>query len=541
MKVQFKALPSNSPSLFPEDIFGKIPANHPVRLVNQVVDDLNLEHILKLYKGGGTTSYHPRMLIKVLFYGYLSNIYSCRKIEKALQENIYFMWLSGNSTPDYRTINYFRGKRLKGVIQALFGDIVRMLHELEYVSLRVQYIDGTKIESASGRYTFVWKKSIEKNKAKLETNIASVLADIDAQIKQDQSELNRDETPKPINSSELKKKMDQLNVDIQEQSKATQKQLKKLEKDYLPRLEKYEQQLEILGDRNSYSKTDPDAVFMRMKEDHMKNGQLKPAYNAQISTENQFITQYSIHQTTADTVTLASHLESFEQQYQTQSEEVVADAGYGSEQNYELMEGKGIVSYVKYNYFHMEQKKKQQSNPFLVQNLFYNAQEDFLVCPAGQKLTLWKQAERTSSNGYVSQVSIYRAQRCEGCPMRGQCHKAEGNRTIEINHRLAQLKAQVKERLLSEKGLYHRSKRPVEVEAVFGQLKSNNKFTRFTMRGLDKVGIEFALMAIAHNLRKWVKRRNNMSINSSINNKKVWKTDNIYIVAKIYDEYDNAA
>lgn len=541
MKVQFKALPSNSPSLFPEDIFAKIPSNHPVRLVNQVVDDLNLDHIIKLYKGGGTTSYHPRMLIKVLFYAYLSNIYSCRKIEKALQENIYFMWLSGNSTPDYRTINYFRGKRLKGVIQTLFGDIVRMLHELEYVSLKVQYIDGTKIESASGRYTFVWKKSVEKNKAKLEANIASVLADIDSQIKQDQSELNSDETPKPIDSSELKKKMDQLNANIQEKSKATQKQLKKLEEDYLPRLEKYEHQLEILGDRNSYSKTDPDAVFMRMKEDHMKNGQLKPAYNAQISTENQFITQYSIHQTTADTVTLASHLESFEHQYQTQSEEVVADAGYGSEQNYELMEGKGIVPYVKYNYFHMEQKRKQQSNPFLVQNLFYNAQEDFLVCPAGQKLTLWKQAERTSTNGYVSQVSIYRAQRCEGCPMRGQCHKAEGNRTIEINHRLNQLKAQAKERLLSDKGLYHRSKRPVEVEAVFGQLKSNNKFNRFTMRGLDKVDIELALMAIAHNLRKWVKMRKSKPVNPPIDNKTAQKTVNSYIIVKIHAQSKHAA
>lgn len=541
MKVQFKALPSNSPSLFPEDIFAKIPSNHPVRLVNQVVDDLNLDHIIKLYKGGGTTSYHPRMLIKVLFYAYLSNIYSCRKIEKALQENIYFMWLSGNSTPDYRTINYFRGKRLKGVIQTLFGDIVRMLHELEYVSLKVQYIDGTKIESASGRYTFVWKKSVEKNKAKLEANIASVLADIDSQIKQDQSELNSDETPKPIDSSELKKKMDQLNANIQEKSKATQKQLKKLEEDYLPRLEKYEHQLEILGDRNSYSKTDQDAVFMRMKEDHMKNGQLKPAYNAQISTENQFITQYSIHQTTADTVTLASHLESFEHQYQTQSEEVVADAGYGSEQNYELMEGKGIVPYVKYNYFHMEQKRKQQSNPFLVQNLFYNAQEDFLVCPAGQKLTLWKQAERTSTNGYVSQVSIYRAQRCEGCPMRGQCHKAEGNRTIEINHRLNQLKAQAKERLLSDKGLYHRSKRPVEVEAVFGQLKSNNKFNRFTMRGLDKVDIEFALMAIAHNLRKWVKMRKSKPVNPPIDNKTAQKTVNSYIIVKIHAQSKHAA
>jgi transposase len=541
MKVQFKALPSNSPNLFPENIFDKISANHPARLVNQVVDELNLDSVIKLYKGGGTTSYHPRMLIKVLFYAYLSNIYSCRKIEKALQENIYFMWLSGNSTPDYRTINYFRGKRLKGIIQSLFSDIVRMLHELEYVSLKVQYIDGTKIESASGRYTFVWKKSVEKNKCKLEMNIASVLADIDSQIKQDQSELNKVESSKPIDSIELKKKMVQLNTNLKERSKATSKQLKKLEEDYLPRLQKYEEQLEILGDRNSYSKTDTDAVFMRMKDDHMKNGQLKPAYNTQISTENQFITQYSIHQTTADTITLESHLESFEAQYHRQSEEIVADAGYGSEQNYELMEGKGLVSYVKYNYFHMDQKRKQETNPFLVQNLFYNAQEDFLVCPAGQKLSLWKQAERTSTNGYVGRVSIYQAQRCEGCPMRGQCHKAQGNRTIEINHRLAQLKAQARERLLSEKGLYHRSKRPVEVEAVFGQLKSNNKFNRFTMRGLEKVDIEFALMAIAHNLRKWAKKAKNTAHIPPCNDKNRSITSNKYKIMTVRLEITNAA
>ncbi len=111
--IQFKALPSNSPSLFPENILDRIPMNHPVRLVSQVVDQLDLEPIIRQYKGGGTTSFHPRMLIKVLFYAYLSNIYSCRKIEQALHENIHFMWLSGNSTPDYRTINYFRGSVLK--------------------------------------------------------------------------------------------------------------------------------------------------------------------------------------------------------------------------------------------------------------------------------------------------------------------------------------------------------------------------------------------------------------------------------------------
>lgn len=510
MKVQFKALPANSPVLFPENIFDKIPDNHAVRLVNEVVDNLNIDHILSQYKGGGTTSFHPRMMIKVLFYAYLNNIYSCRKIEKALQENIHFMWLSGNSLPDYRTINYFRGKRLKNHIQQLFADVVRMLHELQYVSLNVQYIDGTKIESAAGRYTFVWKGTVEKNKAKLEEKLQSVLSDIESQIKQDQSTLHKDQTAQAIDSKSLKAKLDQLNHEIKDKnivSKQVQKQLKKIEEEQLPRLEKYEDQLEILGDRNSYSKTDEDAVFMRLKDDHMQNGQLKPAYNTQISTEDQFITHYSIHQTPGDTTTLASHLEGFEQQYQTQSKEVVADAGYGSEENYELLEEKAIDAYVKYNYFHKEQKRTQKNNPFLIQNLYYNETEDYYVCPMGQRLNNIGQGTRMSSNGYEAEVYYYEAQRCEGCPLRGMCHKAKGNRRIEVNKNLNRHKATVREKLQSPRGLYHRSKRPIEVEAVFGQLKSNNKFSRFTLRGLEGVAIEFGLMALGHNLRKWAKTR----------------------------------
>lgn len=512
MKVQFKALPSNSPILFPENIFDKVPLNHPVRLVDQVVDNLDIKDIIKLYKGGGTSSFHPRMLIKVLFYAYLSNIYSCRRIEKALQENIYFMWLSGCSTPDYRTINYFRGKRLKGHIQKLFASIVRMLHDLEYVSLKKQYIDGTKIESASGRYTFVWKKSVEKNKVKLEANIASVLSEIEAQIKEDQSSLGHQEVPKAIDSKELKEKLKEVNAKLKGTNKSTDKQLKKLEDDYLPRLEKYEEQLEVLGDRNSCSKTDPDATFMRLKDDHMQNGQLKPAYNTQISTEEQFITHYSVHQISTDTTTLEDHLTGFQEQYHMQSTEVVADAGYGSQENYEMMEAKGIEAYVKYNYFHMEQKRAQKNNAFATQNLYYNSQENFYICPMGQKLEFVGNLTRKSTNGYQAQVSCYQARRCEGCPLRGQCHKAMGNRMIEVNHRLNELKARVRERLMSDLGRYHRSKRPVEVEAVFGQMKSNNKFTRFTMRGLDGIDIEFALMAIGHNLRKWAKKLKNNPI-----------------------------
>lgn len=500
--LRFKALPANIPSLFPEDIFGKIPENHPVRLVNQVVDNLNIDHILAEYKGGGASSFHPRMLIKVLFYSYLCNIYSCRKIEKALEENIHFMWLSAHSTPDFRTINYFRAKRLKSHIQQLFADVVKLLQEEGYLSLQVQYIDGTKIESASNRYTFVWKGSVEKNKVKLETKIQSVLAEIEGQIKAEQCQTEVTETPKPIDSRELREKLQQLNSKLKESTKATQKQLKQLQQEHLPRLEKYEQQLQTLEDRNSYSKTDPDASFMRLKDDHMQNGQLKPAYNVQISTENQFITHYSIHQTAVDTTTLKEHLESFEDHYHTQSKEVVADAGYGSEENYELLEEKSIEAYVKYNYFHKEQKRSYKQNPFLVSALYYNSLHDFYVCPMGQRMECVGKGKRVSRNGYESQVTYYKAKRCEGCPLRGMCHKAVGDRVLQINHRLNQLKAKARELLISEKGLEHRSRRAIEPESVFGQMKSNNKFNRFTMRGLRKVSLEFGLMALAHNLRK---------------------------------------
>ena len=508
-RVVFKAQPLNSLSLFPEDIFAKIPDNHPVRLVSEVVDHLNISNLLDEYRGGGTSSYHPRMMLKVLFYSYLSNVYSCRKIEKALQENIHFMWISGNSLPNFRTINNFRSNRLKGMIHNLFAEIVRLLQELGYVSLDVQYIDGTKIESASNRYTFVWRKSVERHKTKLEEKIQSILSDIDSHIQSENQEHNQEDLPQQIDSKTLQEKLSEINKRLKEShaiKKEQHRQIKELQQEHLPRLSRYEAQLDTLGNRNSFSKTDQDATFMRMKDDHMKNGQLKPAYNAQISTENQYITHYTIHQTPGDTTTLESHLDLFEQHYNKQSKEVVADAGYGSEQNYEMMNTKGIEAYVKYNYFHVEQKKKDKNNPFLVNNLFYNQEEDYYVCPMGQHLTNIGQGTRTSVAGYESKVTYYQAQRCQGCPLRGLCHKSQGNRTIEVNRRLNDHRQKARELLTSEKGIQHRSNRPIEPEAVFGQLKFNNKFNRFTLRGLSKVSLEFGLMAIGHNLRKVAKK-----------------------------------
>lgn len=504
--VRFKAVTSQQSVLFPSNLSDKIAANHPVRLVNQIVDQLNIDDILLTYKGGGTSSYHPRVMIKILFYSYLSNVYSCRKIERQLQENIHYMWLSGEATPNFRTINNFRSQKLKNKIQQLFAAMVRLISEMGFVSLDVQYIDGTKIEAASNRYTFVWRGSVEKNKTKLESKIDSVLKDIESAIEDESQQSDEEKLPDVIDSVLLEEKIRQLNAKRSELNKKQQKQVENLEQDALPRLKRYEQQLDILDGRNSFSKTDTDATFMRMKEDHMKNGQLKPAYNVQISTENQFVTNFSLHRRAGDTATLIPHLELFQSLYGEQSSTVVADSGYGSEQNYQHLEDGQIDAFVKYNYFHAQQKRNYKNNPFLPANLFYNSEKDFYICPMGQRLSLVGQGKRKSELGFDYQVSIYKAKNCNGCPLGGKCHKSNGNRTIEVNHNLNRLRQVAREKLTSDVGLFHRSKRPIEPEAVFGQLKSNNRFNRFSLRGLPKVEIEMGLMAIGHNLRKLVAR-----------------------------------
>ncbi len=215
-------------------------------------------------------------------------------------------------------------------------------------------------------------------------------------------------------------------------------------------MREYEEKLDILGERNSYSKTDPEATFMRMKEDAMNNGQTKPGYNIQISAENQYITNYGAFWRPTDQGTLIPYLEGFKERYGIQSSTVVADSGYGSEMNYEWMENHDIEAYVKYNMFHAEDKQRIKNNPFLVQNLYYNAYDDYYVCPRGQHLEHIGDEQKTSELGYVSTISRYRAQNCAGCPVRGVFHKASGDGGIECNHRAEEDQAKAKERLTSD-------------------------------------------------------------------------------------------
>ena len=487
--------------LLPPSLDELVPENHMVRVVDAVIDRLDISDILSTYRGGGNSAFNPKMMLKVLVFAYLSNVYSSRRIEELLRRDIYFMWLAGMKRPDFRTINYYRGKRLKEGFDTVFTQVVRLLHEEGFVSLKVQYIDGTKIESVANKYTFVWRGSVEKYDARLKAKTEALLR----QIEQNHAIENQENpVPEELTAEEVTKRVERIKekVDADNLGKEERKALKQIETDSVPRMNRYREQLETMGSRNSYSKTDPDATFMRMKEDAMLNGQLKPGYNVQISTENQFITNFGIYQRPTDTLTMISYLESFKARYGMQSEEIVADSGYGSEENYEYMFSNGMTPYVKYNMFHVEQRRGYRNNPFRVSNLFYNPDDDFYVCPMGQKLKFIRQEKRYTASGYQQTVSVYRASRCEGCPLRGQCHKSKRDRQIEVNHTLDDYKARARELLTSEQGLKHRSNRPIEPEAVFGQIKECGRFRRLRLKGLTGAKIDFGLKALAHNLRK---------------------------------------
>ncbi|RHE81126.1 transposase, partial [Bacteroides intestinalis] len=440
-KLHFRPYIPNQTVLFPQRIDENIAADDPVRIVNAVVDNFK-----KLYKETGRSAYHPKMMLKVIIYAYMNNIYSCRKIEKLLLRDIHYIWLAGHEHPDFITINRFRN-RVKEEINNVFTQLVLVLADKGFISLDVEYIDGTKIESKANKYTFVWRKSVEKHRTKLLeinnvfTQLVLVLADkgfisldveyidgtkieskankytfvwrksvekhrtklldkirilleqVDEAIAQENSVKD---TPAQFTPAMLSDIVDELKEVLEhqpatkdkEQKKALRekkKQVRELE-GYRDKLMEYDNHLEVLGERNSYSKTDPDATFMRMKEDAMKNGQTKPGYNLQTGTENQFIIDFRLFPNPTDTLTLIPFFHSFQHRYNRLPGIGVADSGYGSEENYRFMQENGIEAFVKYNYFHKEQRPRYTPNPFHAESLHYNAGEDYYVCPMGQHM-----------------------------------------------------------------------------------------------------------------------------------------------------------
>jgi len=505
------------------DIESLIPSHHVARVIDEMIEAIPDELLFAHYVGGGRSSYHPKMMLKVILYGYSQKVYSCRGIEKLLQENLPAMWLAAMQQPDFRTLNDFRGVRMKSLMDELFETMIRKLLDDNYITMDNYFLDGTKIEANANKYSFVWKKSTLRFEEKLKEKVQATLAHIHTLTQQEVSELavtNPDQLPVQLEETVvmLEEQVERLNEQIaqandsgerkalRKERRAWKQPLKQIREDYLPRLAKYKQQKAYFSDRNSYSKTDPDATFMRMKEDHMKNGQLKPGYNVQMATENQFILFYSLHQRPTDTRCFIPHMERLAASSLPMPKTVIADAGYGSEENYLYAIGEEkdprFDFLIPYGSYMHEQTRRYKTNIKHASNWTYEELDDRFICPNGRYVLFKKYQAKKTPSGLEQSFKIYECEDCSDCPIKAACTKAKGNRQVHWNTIWEELKAKAKTALEDDEKSAIYARRKVEVESVFGHIKGNRSFRRFSLRGLEKVHTEFGIVALAHNLLK---------------------------------------
>jgi len=490
----------------------------------------------------GCPAYHPRMMLKIILCAYSQSVFSGRKIEALLKDSIRMMWLAQGYEPSYRTINRFRvHPEVKELIRQCFVQFRCQLVEEKLIDQEAIFIDGTKIEANANRFTFVWKKSIEKyNKSLIEKSNQLYNELLEKEIipemeRENEGELSVEELAQMV--QQVDEVITEYDQKIEASPDATERKALRSERKYPKRVykqlidlilrkQKYQKDFEILGERNSYSKTDLDATFMRMKDDYMKNGQLKAGYNVQIATEGQYALAYSIFPNPTDTRTLIPFLNKIEKDYFPLPKYIVADAGYGSEQNYEdILSNRKCEALIPYTMYEKEQKKKYKQNPFHPDNWMYDEESDTYICPNQQRVTFRYRSVRTDKTGFKRELKIYECENCSGCPFRSSCTKAkEGNhRKVMVNEKWEQQKEYVRAKLSEEKAGSIFRQRKIDVEPVFGFLKANLRFTRFSVRGKSKVENEMGIALMAVNLRKYTANKDQLTKN----NGDKWKKENL--------------
>ena len=508
--------------VLPLDLEVKLQNNDIAFSIHHLVESIPQEALEPFLRNTGCPAYHPRMMLKIILCAYTQSVFSGRKIEGLLKDSIRMMWLAQGYEPSYRTINRFRiHPEVKELIRQCFVQFRCQLVSEKVIDQEAIFIDGTKIEANANKFTFVWKKSVEKyhqglieksNQLYNELLEKEILPELE---RENEEQLSIEELTQMVKKvdcvvSEYDKKIE-ASPDVAERKalrseRQFPKQARKQLMDYIERKQKYQRDFEIFGDRNSYSKTDPDATFMRMKDDYMKNGQLKAGYNIQIATEGQYALAYSIFPNPTDTRTLIPFLDRIEQHYFELPKYIVADAGYGSEQNYDdILSNRKREALITYGMYQKEQKKKYKQNEFHSDNWQYDEEKDTYTCPNQQHLVFKNHSVRTDKSGFTREFKIYECENCSGCPFRSSCTKAKegNNRKLMVNEKWEQQKEYVRAKLSEEETSSILRQRKTDVEPVFGFLKANLHFTRFSVRGQSKVENEmgFALMAV--NLRKF--------------------------------------
>ena len=474
-----------------------IPEDAPVRLTSAQLEELDYRKLYAAYSSRGRKSVtDPRVLFKILVYGYQCGIYTTRKLEEACRYRIDFRWLlEDEPVPDHSTIGRFRTGRCAEAVEELFYQYVRFLEEQGETDHKTVFIDGTKMESRAGRYTFCWRKSVEKHLAvvKAKTEKLCGAKDLESlkKILAEQAENISFVYGKGHHKSEAQKQWEVLD-------------------ELRQRWEAYEEALAIMGkDRNSYSRTDTDATFMRMKEDHMRNGQLKPGYNVQIAVNSEYITGIEVFSDRTDYKTLKPFLEKLKHAHRAKYEEVTADAGYESLDNYLYLEDNGQTCFIKPQNYEAKRKGTFKKQVGRIENMRYDENEDCFYCTQGRKLPLCRECTE-AEDGHIVSTAWYRCEDCSNCPSRSACCQAkdpEQPKMVVLRKTFWEKRLVSQTNITTDYGIYLRLCRSIQVEGAFGLLKNDFGFRRFLTRGKKNVRTELLFLAFAFNLKKlWMKR-----------------------------------
>ena len=493
----------------PIDLDVLIPEDDSVRLLSLMMEELDYKKLYEAYsQNGRNPAVPPKILFKILIYAYMNDIWSSRKIELACKRDVNFMWLlEGFKAPDHNTIARFRTGRLEPILDDLFNQFIVKLYKNNELELKNLFIDGTKIEANANKYTFVWKKTVSKNEIKLGEAIKLFIKSINDKFNKNFSIVENtlkckllNEILEFLNSIKLSS-----NIEFVYGKGKRKTELQKLIEEankYLERQSKYDLYNSIFNGRNSFSKTDIDATFMHMKDDHMKNAQLKPGYNIQIGVEGEYIVGVDISSERSDQLTFIPFLDKLGESLPAKYENIIADAGYESEENYVYLEENNQKSFIKPQNYENTKSKKFKNNIGKRENMIYNKIADTYTCANNKELKFIATTTRKSKSGYISKAKIYECENCNDCPIKSKCTKAKGNKRIQVSPVFITKRKQSQDNITSEFGILARMNRSIQVEGAFGVIKENHNFRRFLTRGKKNVKVEFLLLALAYNLNK---------------------------------------
>ena len=483
--------------------------NGLVREASAQLEELDYTELYRAYSEGIRKSQiEPRIIFKVLVCAYMKGVYSSRKIEELCRENIQFIWLLEDQRyPDHCAIARFRsGKRTQGAIEHLFYQYAALLEKQGFTEHKEVFIDGTKLESKANKYTFVWRTTVEKQLAKIKQKAKELLA------------LENGNSTKKKLESEIAR----LDKEIAEQGLCVKRgrghhkpepvRRRDALRDLNKRWEDYEEKQATFGDsRRSFSKTDPDATFMHMKEDHMRNGQLKPGYNVQIAVNSEFITGIGVFSNRTDYGTLIPFLSAVEQKHGEKYAKIVADSGYESLENYRYLQSQGQQAFIKPNDFKSSRTKKFKARIGRRENMAYYEPEDCFICKNGQHLDCYAAYNESAKSRETRTVSHYRCEDCTGCPYRAQCCQAKDvnqPKEIAVCWEMVERREESLRNITTDEGKLLRVNRSIQVEGAFGQLKHNRQFKRFLTGGNCNVTAELYFLALSQNIAKRISKCN---------------------------------